>query len=245
MNEKEKPVRLDRVLSERGYATRRAMKEIFSKRRPADAPEILVAGVPATDNEQKVLPSQVTWDGEPLDPAVYYIMLHKPAGLTCSHDEREGELVYDLLPERWMLRNPAPACVGRLDKDTTGLILITDDGQALHRWTSPRHKVPKTYEVTIAHPLHESEVDLLRAGGLMLEKEDRPLLASEVEVISPNFIHLTLYEGRYHQIKRTMLALDNKVTKLHRSSFGPLTLGDLQPGEYRHLTVEEIAQLLP
>jgi 16S rRNA pseudouridine516 synthase len=245
MSEKEKPIRLDRVLSERGYATRREMKEILSKRPPVDAPEILVAGVPAHDNEQKVLPSQVTWNGEPLDPSLYYLLLHKPAGLTCSHDDRDGGLVYDLLPERWMRRNPTLACVGRLDKDTTGVILITDDGQALHRWTSPRHKVPKTYEVTIAHPLHESEVELLRAGGLMLEKEDKPLLPSEVEVCADNLIRLTLYEGRYHQIKRTMFALDNEVTALHRTSFGPITLGALEPEEYRHLTVEEIAQLLP
>ena len=236
-------VRLDRLLSERGYASRREIRGFLGRKPPADAPSILVSGQPAVHPEEKVRACDVTFDGEPLDPPQIYLLLHKPAGYTCSHDERDS-LVYDLLPPRYLRRNPVPATVGRLDKDTTGILLITDDGQALHRLTSPRHKVPKVYEVDIEHPLREEEAERLRQGGLMLEGEDKPLLPSDVEICSSSHIRLTLYEGRYHQVKRTLIALDNQVTALHRSHFGPLELGDLQPGQFRSLTPEELAQLL-
>ena len=236
--------RLDRVLSERGYASRSELKALLSGRsRQEDAPRVLVQGRDPKGPEEKVRASDVTWNGEPLDAPRLYIMLHKPEGLTCSHDDK-GDLVYDLLPPRYMGRNPKPACVGRLDKDTTGLILITDDGQALHRWTSPKHKVPKTYLVHLEHPVTSESLEILRTGGLMLEGDDRPLLPSEVEILGQNLIKLTLYEGRYHQIKRTFFALDNNVGALHRSHFGPLNLDGLAEGQYRDLTPAELALIL-
>jgi len=237
-------VRLDRLLSERGYATRRELREFLGRKPPPDAPCILISGRAGRDPEEKVRAREVTFNDEPLDPPLLYLMLHKPAGYTCSHDERDG-LVYDLLLPRYLQRNPKPATVGRLDKDTTGLLILTDDGQALHRLTSPRHKVPKTYEVDIEQPLSEEDAERLRQGGLLLEGEDKPLLPCDVEICSASHIRLTLYEGRYHQVKRTLAALANQVTFLHRSHFGPLAVGHLQPGQYRPLSPEELAQLLP
>src|SRR5690606_16385561 len=143
--------------------------------------------------------------------------------------------VYDLLPPRFALRAPALSTVGRLDRDTSGLLLMTDDGQLLHRIISPKSKLAKVYEATLAQPLRGDEAAVFGSGTLMLESETTPLLPAELEVVSPTQARLTLHEGRYHQVRRMFAAVGNHVEALHRSAVGGLTLGDLQEGKWRLL----------
>ncbi len=220
--------RLDKLLSSLGYCSR---KEVAS---------LLREGIIThTDNlylksDTKVAHEDILFDGEPLDPpAGIVILMHKPLGYVCSHDDGEGRLVYDLLPERWRRRDPKISTVGRLDKDTSGLLLLTDDGALLHRLTSPKHKVPKIYEVTLDRPLKGDEGSIFASGTLMLNGEKTPCLPAQLEVIDPTHVKLEIFEGRYHQVRRMFAAVGNHVTALHRSTFGDLTLGDLKAGEYR------------
>ncbi len=173
-------------------------------------------------------------DGEPLDPPPgFCLMLHKPLGVTCSHKEL-GPLVYGLLPERWRRREPAISTVGRLDKDTSGLLLMTDDGALLHKIISPRSHVSKRYDVTLDRPLRGDEEKLFAAGTLMLEGEAKPLEPAQLEVVSPTRAYVTVTEGRYHMVRRMFAAAGNHVTALHRDRVGGLALpDDLKAGEYR------------
>jgi len=190
-------------------------------------------------SDTKVAHDEILYEGEPLDPPEgMVILMHKPAGLVCSHDEGEGRLVYDLLPERWRLRDPKISTVGRLDKDTSGLLLLTDDGALLHRLTSPKHKVPKVYEATLDRPLKGDEGAIFASGTLMLNGEKTPCLPAKLEVIDPTHVRLEIVEGRYHQVRRMFAAVENHVTALHRSSFGDLKLEDLKAGEYRLIDKE-------
>ena len=183
------------------------------------------------------------FDGAPVDPPPgMVILMNKPAGLTCSRQD-QGRLVYELLPPRYLKRTPALSTVGRLDADTTGLLLFTDDGKLLHRLISPKSDMPKTYEATLARPLEGHEADLFASGELMLRGEDKPLLSAALEVTGERTARLTITEGRYHQVRRMFAAAGNHVEALHRANFGPLTLGDLPEGDWRHLTAEEIAAL--
>ena len=194
---------------------------------------------PATDKRIALdadLPERMSVDGEALDPLPgLTLLLHKPVGVTCSHKEA-GKLVYDLLPPRWRRREPALSTIGRLDKDTSGLLLVTDDGTLLHKVISPKHHVAKRYRVTLARPLHGDEPELFAAGMLMLEGEDKPLLPAQLEVNSPMQATLTITEGRYHQVRRMFAAVGNHVTALHRDRVGALELpADLEPGFFRIL----------
>ena len=180
--------------------------------------------------------------GKPLDPPPGIIlMLHKPVGVTCSHKEA-GELVYGLLPSRWRLRDPAISTVGRLDKDTSGLLLLTDDGDLLHRIISPRRHVAKRYVATLARPLRGDEVQRFAAGDLMLEGEDKPLAPAVLEPLSETVARLTITEGRYHQVRRMFAAVGNHVEALHRDRIGGLDLpADLEPGRYRLMGPDDLA----
>jgi 16S rRNA pseudouridine516 synthase len=183
------------------------------------------------------------FDGEKLDPAPgMVILLNKPAGYTCSRAD-QGSLVYELLPPRFLKRDPAVSTVGRLDADTTGLILLTDDGKLLHRLISPKSDTPKTYEATLARPLEGHEADLFASGTLMLRGEDKPLLPALLDVTGERTARLTITEGRYHQVRRMFAAAGNHVEALHRAAFGSLTLGDLPEGEWRLLEPDEVAAL--
>ncbi len=188
------------------------------------------------------LPSRMQIDGEPLDPvAGMVILLNKPLGMTCSHKE-DGKLVYDLLPERWNRRDPAISTIGRLDKQTSGLLLLTDDGELLHRVISPKRHVKKTYRARLARPLDGSEGDLFASGHLMLEGEDRPLAPAELVVVSGTEALLSVTEGRYHQVRRMFAATGNHVEKLHRERLGALSLPeDMAPGQWKLLNEAEIA----
>jgi 16S rRNA pseudouridine516 synthase len=171
------------------------------------------------------------------------VMLHKPLGVTCSHKEA-GPLVYDLLPARWRRRDPALSTVGRLDKDTSGLLLLTDDGALLHKIISPKSHLAKRYRATLARPLTGDEGAVFAAGTLMLEGEDKPLLPAALEPLSPTEAALTITEGRYHQVRRMFAAVGNHVQSLHRERVGGLALpADLEPGGYRLMTAGDLQAL--
>ncbi len=187
--------------------------------------------------------ADIRLDGSPLDPPPNAVlMLHKPLDYVCSTKD-VAPLVYELLPPRFLLRSPLLATVGRLDRDTSGLLLLTDDGALNHRLTSPRHHVAKRYEVQLATPLRGDEGEAMASGTLLLAGERSPLLPAELEVLGPQHARLTLHEGRYHQVRRMFAALGNHVEQLHRASFGPLTLTPLELGAWRLLTTEERALL--
>jgi 16S rRNA pseudouridine516 synthase len=159
------------------------------------------------------------------------VLLHKPAGYECSQKPRHHPSVLSLLPPP--LRTRGVQSVGRLDADTTGLLLLTDDGTLIHRLTSPKHHVPKVYEVTCKHALEPSQVErLLR--GVVLDDDPAPVRAAAAESVAPTHLRLTLTEGKYHQVKRMVAAVGNRVEGLHRSTFGSLTLDAVpQPGQWR------------
>ena len=177
-----------------------------------------------------------------------YLMLHKPAGTECSHRPGAWPSIYTLLPAP-LRQRPAPGkvqgvqAVGRLDQDTTGLLLLSDDGAFIHRMNSPRRHVPKVYEVTTKHPLDERQLERLRAG-VVLDDDPRPVRAAAAEPVSEHHLRLTLTEGKYHQVKRMLAAVGNRVDTLHRSQVGRLVLPpELAPGEWRWLTEAEQAAL--
>ncbi|NDC59628.1 MAG: pseudouridine synthase [Alphaproteobacteria bacterium] len=210
---------------------------------------VLFDGEPIEDVAARIvispdLPARMSVDGEPLDPPPGLILaLHKPLGVTCSHKEA-GPLVYDLLPPRWRRRDPAISTVGRLDKETSGLLLMTDDGALLHRIIAPKSHVAKRYRVDLARPLRGDEAALFGAGGLMLESDDKPLLPAEFEPLSDRAGLLTLHEGRYHQVRRMFAAIGNHVDALHRDRIGGFTLpDDLAPGQLRVLGAAEVGAI--
>lgn len=232
-------IRLDKLLSSLGYCSRKEVNALLREGRVTHR-----EGKPLR-SDTKVNHEAIRFDGEALDPPQgMMILMHKPLGLVCSHDDGEGKLVYHLLPLRWRLRDPKIATVGRLDKETSGLLLLTDNGKLLHRLTSPRHKVAKTYEATLARPLKGDEKEIFASGTLMLKGETTPCLPATLEVIDDTHVTLTITEGRYHQVRRMFAAVDNHVLSLHRASFGNLILGDLQTGEYRVLSKEEVENLI-
>jgi 16S rRNA pseudouridine516 synthase len=244
MNKPAPTLRLDRLLSNLGYGTRREVQQLIW------ACLVTLDGEVIDDSDQKVfvkpdLASRMIVDGEPLDPPPgLALMLNKPLGVTCSHKEL-GPLVYGLLPERWRRREPAISTVGRLDKDTSGLLLMTDDGALLHKIISPRSNVSKRYDVTLDRPLRGDEVKLFAAGTLMLEGEDKPLLPAQMEVAGDKRAFVTISEGRYHQVRRMFAAVGNHVTALHRDRVGGLALPyDLKPGEYRLLSEADLGKVL-
>lgn len=193
------------------------------------------------NDKSRIGREDVRVDGEPLDPpAPMVLIMNKPAGVTCSHDD-PGRMVFDLLPARFLGRNPPISSVGRLDKETTGLLLLTDDGQLLHRLISPKSKCPKTYIATLDRPLGGDEGAIFASGELMLNGETKPLLPAEMTVIDEHTARLVIHEGRYHQVRRMFAACGNHVTALHRTSIGALELPtDLAPSEWRVAAEEEI-----
>ena len=181
----------------------------------------------------------IRFDGEPIDPAPgMVIAMNKPAGFTCSHSD-QGRLVYELLPPRFLKREPKLSSIGRLDAETTGLLLFTDDGALLHRLISPKSSIEKVYEARLARPLEGHETALFASGELVLRGEDKPCLPAQLEVTGERTARLTLTEGRYHQVRRMFAAAGNHVEALRRIRFGPLELGGLAEGEWRLLTDAE------
>lgn len=170
-----------------------------------------------------------------------YLMLYKPTNFVCANQDAENAIVMDLLPAN-ILKDLN--IVGRLDKDTTGLLFLTTDGQWLHRITSPKYDCHKTYLVDLAEPIADEEVQLLE-NGILLRGEAANTLPAKVERVQPLQIRLTIAEGKYHQVKRMMGAIGNKVVRLHREKIGNIELDDqMQPGDFRDLTAAEINQFI-
>jgi 16S rRNA pseudouridine516 synthase len=229
--------RLDQLLANLGYCSRREARDYLKKN------SVTVRGAPVRDPSSKAHAADVLINGEPLDhPDGLLLVLNKPLGLVCSHDEREGPRVYDLLPERWRARNPQVTSIGRLDKDTSGLILLTDQTELVHKYTSPKHKVPKLYRATTDRDLTPDLIPLFAAGTLVLDGEDAPCAPADLRLdpASPRTADLVLTEGKYHQVRRMFAATGATVLTLHRVRFGNLTLGDLPPGQFRPVTESEI-----
>ncbi len=248
-------LRIDRILANRGYVARSSV-DVFLKQH-----DVRVAGTRIGRVDTRVPPDAVVIDGEPIDATTIYLLMHKPVGLVCAHVPEDGNrLIYELLPERWLKRSPPVTSVGRLDKDTSGLLILTDDGDLVHRLTSPKFHVPRTYVATLAKPLRGDEGELFASGTFVLPDDEdadefkrrakrgeppKPLLPAHLESIDATTARLTLREGRYHQVRRMFAAVGNEVVTLHREQFGPLRLDDsLTVGTYRTLTREEVAALV-
>ena len=179
-----------------------------------------------------------------------YVLLHKPAGHECSHKPGAWPSVYSLLPAPLRQRPQKGAvqgvqAVGRLDQDTTGMLVLTDDGPLIHRMSSPKHHVPKVYEVTTADALDMRAAQRL-LDGVVLDDSPRPVRAAACELVGPHHLRLTLTEGKYHQVKRMLAAVGHRVEGLHRSRMGQMDLpADLAPGQWRWLGEDELKQLSP
>ncbi|OBU66982.1 16S rRNA pseudouridine(516) synthase [Stenotrophomonas maltophilia] len=230
-------MKLVKHIANLGYGSRKQVQWMFREGRVTDAGgEVLYA-------DDQVPHDAIRVDGEPLDPPPgLAIALHKPAGYTCSTKDT-GRLIYDLLPPRFRDRDPVLSTVGRLDRETSGLLLLTDDGGLLHRIISPKSKLPKVYEVELSDDLRGDEAALFASGTLMLESEKTPLLPAELEVLDARRARLVLHEGRYHQVRRMFAATGNHVQALHRSRIGGLDLQGLDEGQWRQLAPTDLDTL--
>ena len=236
-------LRLDRLLGNMGYGSRREIQMLARQGR------IRLDGEALLESDHRIavspdLTTRMVVDGEPLDPPPgMVLLLHKPLGVTCSHKEA-GPLVYGLLPPRWRRRDPAISTVGRLDKETSGLLLLTDDGAFLHRVISPRLHVEKRYVARLARPLRGDEGEIFAAGTLMLEGETKPLLPARLEVLGEREARIGVTEGRYHQVRRMFAAVGNHVEALHRDRLGGLPLPvDLAPGAFCLLEARDVQRI--
>jgi len=231
-------MQLERILHSQGFGSRKACRVMVRHH------EVTVNGEEC-DNpfaEFDPIGLQFTVRGEPWQyHEKAYLMMHKPAHYECSQKTLHHPSIYSLLPPP--LRERGVQCIGRLDEDTTGLILISDDGQFIHRMSSPKWKVPKVYEVTLKHAADIAFITAMIAG-VQLVDEPAPIAALECVQISETIIHMTLAEGKYHQVKRMVAAAGNRVEALKRIRIGGLQLpADLAPGEWCWLNAETLKKL--
>ena len=240
-------MQLQDILYSQGFGTRRICAGLVQQGL------VTVNGEPCDDSTADFDPTGLwfTVQGKPWPyHEKAYILLNKPAGTECSQKPSTWPSIYTLLPPPLRQRpqkGPVQGvqAVGRLDQDTTGLLLLTDDGQFIHRMSSPRHHVPKVYEVGTKHPLDDRQVARLLAG-VVLDDDPRPVKAAACEAVAPQHLRLTLTEGKYHQVKRMLAAVGNRVEALHRSQIGALKLPDtLAPGQWSWLGPQELALIRP
>ncbi|MGM8886351.1 pseudouridine synthase [Psychrobacter sp. 1U2] len=231
-------MRLDKFISKATELSRKESKKILH------ASEVTVNDEVVKDPglHVDIINDEVLWAGEPLSVATgsRYILLHKPEGFECTLKAKEYPIVTELIavPELGSLR-----IAGRLDVDTTGALLISDDGGWLHRVTSPKHEHAKVYELTLADPMDEEEQTkaIKKVGeGILLDGDYEPTKPATLEFIDETHARLTLEQGKYHQVKRMMGYFGNKVVELHRASIGHITLDGLEKGDSRFLTAEEV-----
>jgi len=231
-------VKLVKLLANLGYGSRKEVQRLIRTGAVTDEAGSVLGegGLPPHD--------QILFRGEPLDPSSpLTIILNKPDGYTCSSED-PGSTIYDLLPERFAHRNPGLNPVGRLDKDTTGMILLTDDGKLLHRIIHPKSGCLKVYHAVLDRPLQGHEGPLFSSGDLVLNNESKPLLPAKFEALGEKEALVTLHEGRYHQVRRMFAAAGNHVVALKRISIGSLALpDDLEEGDWRVLSSEELASV--
>lgn len=233
-------MRLDKFISKATELSRKESKRILH------ASEVTVNDEVIKDPgfHVDIVNDDILWAGEPLSVATgnRYILLHKPEGFECTLKAKEYPIVTELIavPELGSLR-----IAGRLDVDTTGALIISDDGSWLHRVTSPKHEHPKVYELTVADPMDaEAQADAVKqvANGILLDGDYEKTKPATLEFIDETHARLTLEQGKYHQVKRMMGYFGNKVVELHRASIGDITLEGLDKGDSRFLTPEEVAQ---
>ncbi len=233
-------MQLARLLHAQGFGTRRECEGLVL------AGHVRIAGRTCDDPFEEVAPAGLVLTVRGADWPVHekaLILLHKPAGCECSRKPRHHPSVLSLLPAPLRTRGVQP--VGRLDEDTTGLLLLTDDGALIHRWTSPKQHLPKVYEVTTKHPVDDAQLAKLR-GGVVLDDDPAPVRAAACEATGTHALRLTLTEGKYHQVKRMVAAAGNRVEALHRSGFGALQLpADLAAGQWRWLSGPEAVAGVP
>lgn len=224
-----------RLLANLGYGSRKEVQRMIRHGFVTDSEGGLLGDKDECPHEEILV------HGQPLDPPFpLTIILNKPTNYTCSSKD-PGDVVYDLLPARFEARKPKLSPIGRLDKDTSGLLLLTDDGQLLHKLTHPKYSVGKVYEVTLDRPLTGEEAEVFASGEMMLESEIKPLKPAELEVTGEKTARVTLHEGRYHQVRRMFAAVGNHVLQLQRVSIGGLVLpGDIEVGDWRQITDEEM-----
>lgn len=231
-------MKLYRALQSQGFGSRKACRLRINKG------EVAVNGTVCDDPDAEVDTKDLTLtvdgaDWRYRDQA--YVLLHKPAGYECSHHPKHHPSVFALLPP--LLVERGVQCVGRLDQDTTGLLLFSDDGQFIHRMISPKKGIAKVYRATCAEPLTEAMLAAL-ATGVQLSDEPAPIAALAVEALDAHTLRLTLAEGKYHQVKRMIAAAGNHVDRLHREAVGAFALpADLVPGQWRWLEAEDLKQL--
>ncbi len=242
-----KPRRLEDILFSQGFGTRRVCAGLVQQG------HVTVNGQPETDAGALYVPEGMafTVQGEPWAfHELAYVLLHKPLGTECSQKPSAWPSVYTLLPAPLRQRPNRGAvqgvqAVGRLDQDTTGMLLLTDDGAFIHRMSSPKKHVAKVYEVTCKHPVTQDMADRLLAG-VVLDDDPKPVRAAACSITGECTLSLTLTEGKYHQVKRMLAAVGNRVEGLHRSRIGGLALpADLAPGQWRWLTAQELELLKP
>lgn len=229
---------IERILHRQGFGSRKQCRLMILNG------EIRVNGLLCEDPAAEYALTSLSFEvnGEAWDyRANSYLMMHKPAHYECSHKTSHHPTIYSLLPYPLVARGVQ--CIGRLDEDTTGLILISDDGQFIHRMSSPKHKVPKVYAVGCKHPVSAPQQQQL-CHGVQLVDEPEPIAALACEAISDHLLHLTLAEGKYHQVKRMIAAISNRVESLQRIRIGGLDLPpDLPPGAWRWLNQDDMMRL--
>lgn len=231
-------IRLDKYISDALPCTRKEATAYIKARR------VTVDGMPAAKGDIKIdeKKSKIAFDGKELGYSKYiYIMLNKPEGLISATEDEREKTVMSLLPESYMTKNLFPA--GRLDKDTTGLLILTNDGETAHRLLSPKYNKKKVYRVTAEKPFTEVDIAKLKKGVMLDDGKTKP---AELDITDdPHIAYMTLTEGRFHEVKRICLALDNQCVALKRVRFAGLELdNNLQLGEWRPLTEQEISLLL-
>ena len=225
----QKKERLDRLLANLGYGSRKEVQRLIR------SGDVKINGEIIKDISLKVLHGDVLVNDEALDPIELTVVINKPAGYVCSHDNNEGMTIYSLLPQRWQCRTPKLSTIGRLDKDTTGVIILTTDGKLNHALSSPKNLITKIYEVTLASPLRGDEVEVFGSGTMILHGEDKPCLPAKMYIIDDYHAVIEIVEGRYHQVKRMLGAVGNKVVGLYRSRFGDYSCDGLRDGEYTRI----------
>ena len=225
--------RIDQLLASLGYGSRKDIAHMIKEER------VEAEGIDKLKADMRIDPLKILVDGEALDhPLGLLIMLHKPRGFVCSHSENEGPTVYSLLPNHWNFRSPAIESIGRLDKDTSGLILLTDQHDFIHRFTSPKNHVIKIYEAEVENELTPKMVEIFASGKLLLDSDDKACLPAQLEIIDNKKARVSMSEGRFHQVRRMFEAVGTPVIKLHRTQFGALKLGNLPESEFQLLEPE-------